>query len=224
MPHHFTHYDVLGVKPDADEEDIRAAFRRLTRENHPDRFAGLEREQAEERFQTITEAFNVLSRPESRAKYDMDMALRRPQASASTAAMDRKEIARRLMGKGAEQLRAGAVADAVTPLKAAVDHDEESAKAQYLYGYALVRLKGRERDGLRHLEQAMQLEPNDASFKAEAALACLNVGLATRAARLAQEALALDPTNSKAARALAACAETDESKSGGLLDRLRRKG
>lgn len=224
MPHQITHYDVLGVKPDAGEDEIRTAFRRLTRENHPDRFAGEQRARAEERFQTITEAFNVLSRPASREKYDMDLAMRRPNAAASTAAMDRKEISRRLLAKGVEQVRAGKVTDGVTSLKAAVDHDDDSAKAHYHYGFALMRLKGHEREGLRHLERAIQLAPNNAAFKAEAALACLAVGLSTRAARLAQEALDLDPTNDKASKALAEIADNDDSRSGGLLDRLRRKG
>ena len=80
MPHQITFYDTLGVEPDATDDEIRSAFRKLTREQHPDRFVGNDRQKAEERFQTITEAFNVLSRPESREKYDVDMSMRKPGA------------------------------------------------------------------------------------------------------------------------------------------------
>ena len=65
-----TLYDTLGVERDASDKDIRKAFRRLALKHHPDRFAGDERGVAEEHFQGITEAFNVLSHPESREKYD----------------------------------------------------------------------------------------------------------------------------------------------------------
>ena len=70
----FSLYDILGVERDATEAHIRKAFRKLTFEHHPDRFSGDARAKAEARFQEITEAFNVLSRPESREKYDADLA------------------------------------------------------------------------------------------------------------------------------------------------------
>ncbi len=60
----FSLYDILGVERDATEAQIRSAFRKLTFKHHPDRFSGDERQQAEEHFQEITEAFNVLSRPD----------------------------------------------------------------------------------------------------------------------------------------------------------------
>ena len=62
MAHRITLYDTLGVKSDASEQDIRAAFRRLTRDHHPDRFSGPKRQAAEQRFQAITDAriFNIL--------------------------------------------------------------------------------------------------------------------------------------------------------------------
>lgn len=58
------YYDVLGVKRDATQEEIKKAFRRLARKHHPD--AG----GSEERFKEINEAYEVLSDPEKRAQYD----------------------------------------------------------------------------------------------------------------------------------------------------------
>ncbi len=62
------YYEVLGVKRDADEKEIKAAFRRLAREFHPD-VAGNKAE-AERRFKEINEAYEVLRDPEKRRKYD----------------------------------------------------------------------------------------------------------------------------------------------------------
>ena len=77
----FSLYDILGVGPDSTEVQIRAAFRKLTFKHHPDRFSGDEREKAEQHFQEITEAFNVLSRPDSREKYDDELAQGQPGGS-----------------------------------------------------------------------------------------------------------------------------------------------
>jgi curved DNA-binding protein len=60
-------YQVLGVSRDASQEDIRKAYRRLAREHHPD---VSKHPEAESRFKDISEAYDVLSDPESRAAYD----------------------------------------------------------------------------------------------------------------------------------------------------------
>jgi curved DNA-binding protein len=62
------YYDILGVSRDADEQEIKRAFRRMARKHHPDVNPG-DRE-AEERFKEINEAYEVLSDPEKRQKYD----------------------------------------------------------------------------------------------------------------------------------------------------------
>ena len=61
------YYDILGVKPDASEAEIKAAYRKLARKYHPDKNkdAG-----AEEKFKGINEANEVLRDKEKRAAYD----------------------------------------------------------------------------------------------------------------------------------------------------------
>jgi curved DNA-binding protein len=61
------YYETLGVPRDASEEDIRRAYRKLARENHPDvnKDPG-----AEDRFKEISEAYEVLRDPEKRERYD----------------------------------------------------------------------------------------------------------------------------------------------------------
>ncbi len=61
-------YDVLGVPRQADEGDIKRAFRRLARELHPD--VNRHDPEAEEKFKEAAEAYEVLSDHERRATYD----------------------------------------------------------------------------------------------------------------------------------------------------------
>lgn len=61
-------YDVLGVKRDASEKEVRAAFRRLARQYHPDVNPG--DAAGEARFKEINSAYEVLSDPDKRRKYD----------------------------------------------------------------------------------------------------------------------------------------------------------
>jgi molecular chaperone DnaJ len=61
------YYELLGVPRDADEQQIKKAFRRLARELHPDVSSAAD---AEERFREVTEAYEVLSNAETRQLYD----------------------------------------------------------------------------------------------------------------------------------------------------------
>ena len=203
MAHRITLYDTLGVESDASEQDIRAAFRRLSLKNHPDRFRGGDREAAEERFQAITEAFNVLSRPESRENYDTELSMKPGGAAGGEGKLDAKEIARRLAAKGAEAYRGGSLQEGIEHLQLAIDHDDNADRAHYFMGFVLCQVPGRERDALRHLERAVALDPHNATYKGQAAVAAMGVGMNSRAERLAQDALALDPTNKKALAVLA---------------------
>ncbi|HUF38260.1 MAG TPA: J domain-containing protein [Anaerolineales bacterium] len=62
------YYKSLGVNRSASKEDIRTAFRNLARQHHPDANEGDQK--AEEKFKEINEAYQVLSDPDKRKKYD----------------------------------------------------------------------------------------------------------------------------------------------------------
>jgi len=62
------YYKILGVERNADDKEIKRAYRKLAVQHHPDKNPGDAR--AEERFKEINEAYEVLGDPTKRAKYD----------------------------------------------------------------------------------------------------------------------------------------------------------
>ncbi|HEY9855846.1 MAG TPA: DnaJ domain-containing protein, partial [Stenomitos sp.] len=67
------YYEVLGVSPEADDAEIRKAYKKLAVKLHPDRFVdkpSAEREDAQHKFAKVSEAYNVLKDTEKRNEYD----------------------------------------------------------------------------------------------------------------------------------------------------------
>src|SRR5215208_1082372 len=62
------YYELLGVQRGADEAAIKAAYRRLAKECHPDRHNGCPDQEA--RFKAVSEAYDCLKDPQKRAAYD----------------------------------------------------------------------------------------------------------------------------------------------------------
>lgn len=73
MPQALDHYEVLGVDRHATPAEIKAAYRRMTLECHPDR--NPDDPMAEERFKEVSQAYEVLGDPDKRQVYDIGSSL-----------------------------------------------------------------------------------------------------------------------------------------------------
>src|SRR5215472_11746336 len=62
------YYEVLGVQRNATSQELKSAYRKVALQHHPDRNPG--NKEAEERFKEASEAYEVLSDPDKRARYD----------------------------------------------------------------------------------------------------------------------------------------------------------
>jgi DnaJ family protein C protein 3 len=66
------YYKVLGVPRDADELQIKSAYRKMVKIHHPDKAhkMGISKEEAEKKMASVNEAYEVLSDPELKARFD----------------------------------------------------------------------------------------------------------------------------------------------------------
>jgi molecular chaperone DnaJ len=62
------YYEVLGVSKGASDDEIKKAFRKMSKKYHPD--LNPNNKEAEEKFKEVNEAYQVLSDPEKKSKYD----------------------------------------------------------------------------------------------------------------------------------------------------------
>src|SRR3954462_1492558 len=112
------YYEVLGVDRSASEPEIRDRFRKLARAQHPDRYAGSDKAEAERKFQTLTEAVNVLTNPARRKQHDAEVG-----AGASKATTDLTQVAKVYVAKGMKAFQDGDLRGAYENLDMAVKHN-----------------------------------------------------------------------------------------------------
>ncbi|HVO51159.1 MAG TPA: DnaJ domain-containing protein [Thermoanaerobaculia bacterium] len=178
------YYDVLGVARDASESEIRTKFRILARENHPDRFTEPEKKRgAEERFQLLTEAMNVLTSESRRKVHDTELEKNRPISQ------DPAAQARVFLAKGVKSYREGNFPDAITQFELAVHHFDRDAKAFHYLALASMKVVGQVRKGVDAIEAAIKLDANNALFHRDAGKLYIMAGLNSKAERHLEEAL-----------------------------------
>ena len=170
-----TLYDLLGVRDDANHEELKRAYRRSAMKSHPDRNVGREAS-AHAQFQEIKEAYAILSDPVQRRIYD------EVYAEEMARLAEAREEAARLKAEEEARLQAARDAEYASHVAAAMRFAEQGHNRDVVFGVLLGRdcesqLAGRIADGAvaLHLsrqastssnEQAEDLTPREAG-KAE---------------------------------------------------------
>jgi len=182
------YYDVLGVAREASESEIRNRFRVLARENHPDRFTEPEKKRvAEDKFQLLTEALNVLTSGPRRKAHDAELEKNRPVSQ------DPAGQARVFLAKGVKSYREGNFPDAIQQFELAVNHFDKDAKAWHYLALACMKVVGQTRKGVDAIEAAIKLDPNNALMRRDAGKLYIMAGLSSKAERHLEEALTWMP-------------------------------
>jgi DnaJ-class molecular chaperone len=184
------YYEVLGVERSASEQEIRDQFRKMARENHPDRHKGPDKAEAERKFQTLTEAVNVLTNPARRKQHDAELSVGINKGTA-----DLTQVAKVYMSKGVKAFKEGDIRAAYENFDMAVKHNPNDAKAFHYLAQAANRIPAYTRQAVQAIERAIQLEPVNPVYLKDAGLICKRAGLVAKAERYLNEALKWDPTN-----------------------------
>lgn len=193
------YYEVLGVDRGATENEIRERFRKLAREQHPDRYRGADKADAERRFQLLTEAMNVLTNAQRRKNHDGEL-----QSAVGTRGMsDPKELAKIYFANGMKAYKSGDIAAAIESFDMAVKHNADDPKAHHLLALSSARVPSMLRQAVQAVEIAVQKEPYNPLFLKDAGILCRRVGLFSKAERYLEEALKWDQGNAEIASALA---------------------
>ncbi|HEY3269723.1 MAG TPA: DnaJ domain-containing protein [Geothrix sp.] len=197
-------FDVLEISPDASPEDIKAAYHRLAKQWHPDRYTGDAKVVAEGKFRELAEAFSTLKDPGKRLALVQQM----PRTASTTAPTREKE-----KEKEAEATQERTPEDWAAMAKEAFD-DGRVEQAQALIHYA-IRLDGNkpkyhamlatflEHGGgnlhavVKALEAAIRLAPQDVESHIRLAAHFETLGMAARAQRHLQTAREIAPNHPK---------------------------
>ena len=192
------YYEILGVERSASEQEIRDRFRKLARENHPDRYKGVDKAEAERKFQTLTEAVNILTNATRRKSHDSEIA-----SGASRGPNDFVQVAKAYLAKGVKALKDGDARTAYENFDMAVKHNPQDAKGFHYLALTARRAPSLMRQAVQAIETAVKLEPVNGTYLKDAGIICKQAGLNSKAERYLDQALKWDPESLELQTALA---------------------
>lgn len=184
------YYDLLQVNKNASQDEISSAFRALIKLHHPDRYSDPEEKaEAEELFQKITAAFNVLKDPDKRSAYDQSL----DSDKETVQQTDTKEQAKQFFKNGLHQLNNVTNSKMAEEFfKKAVYLDKDNAKYLFYLATVIGDDPRKRRKAVEYLEKAVALDPFSADYRARIGTIYLKGGMKTRAVKYFQKALKMD--------------------------------
>jgi len=187
-------FEILEVSPGASPEEIRAAYHRMARKWHPDRFTGEEKEEAEIRFREASEAFNALkdgSRRNSGWVRPSPPSESTPAQVAQPISQDRS--AAEWFQEAQECMKAGDRERALGLIQVALRKDQARAEYHQLYGELLMQLGHNPRQAVKTFETVLRLKPNNTEAMRRLSELLTKLGMPQRAAALQQKANEISP-------------------------------
>ena len=175
------YYKILRVAKTASTGEIKKAYLQLARDNHPDRFKDpAERDEAGQRFQLITEAFNQLRDEKNRKEYDRDL----------TKVTKPPEEEARLYCKNGELREQAQEYDCALKLYyEAMRLQPDNVDYILAAGRLLAKDKAKQRQAVEIFNQAMQKDPTSPEPHLELGALYSRTGMLVRAKRVYENAL-----------------------------------
>jgi curved DNA-binding protein CbpA len=206
-------FELLEIGSDASPDEIKAAYHRLAKQWHPDRFTGPEKAVAEEKFRSLAEAFSILKDPVKRQSYQPNpVRSGAPSAAAPTKESSTKSYQDRTADdwfkQAKEVFETGATDQALGLTQYAIRMDGNRAE-YHVFLADLQEQSGDTRNAIRSLEMAQKLDPKKVEVLFRLADHYSGQGLQVRAQRLIQSAQELAPDHKRFRQAKRA-AERDQ--------------
>ncbi len=202
-------YEILELQSGATSEEVRAAYHRLAKQWHPDRFpSGPEKEEAEARFRRLSEAFNMLKDVARKSepvpvRVDPPPPADRP-VETPTASPDPKGKGPEDWFRDAVHAREGGDSDRALALtQYALRLDAGKADFHLLLADLLEERGGDRRPIVKALETVLQLDPKHVDAMVRLSQHYRELGMQARAEGILKRAKTLSPDH-KALRALKA--------------------
>ena len=145
-------YEVLGVKPNASQDEIKSAYRKLIKQYHPDKFIDNPlKNLAEEKMIEINEAYEALTKNSGNNNYNTNSSSN--SSNSSNSSYEFQEIRR--------SIQSGNYAFAEIKLNSI---NNRTAEWHYLYGAVLLN-KGWFDSALEHMNTAVSMDPNNLEYR-----------------------------------------------------------
>lgn len=225
--HEVTYYELLEIAPNASIEEVKAAYFKFARKLHPDHRAGLKLQDEDgvldDLYLATKAAYEVLSSDAERRRYDFSLEqkqMRKPQtavepeprANADPApkkpekparTFDAKQMACLHYGNGKKYYQEDRYHEAIAELQDAVRLDASNPQYHRLLGHALAKNPKWRHRAEEHLLKVLETEHFDTGTMIALGELYEQGGMDTRARKMYEEALGLDPGNRRALEKLA---------------------
>jgi curved DNA-binding protein CbpA len=201
---HGTFYDLLEIPRNASDEEIKTAYYGLAKRFHPDHFQAVAPKDLHEKLVTLfghlSEAYQTLADPTKRSEYDQRPSPSRTEAARS--AGPEKNIAEESFNLGKRLVEQDNYEKSLPYLREAVRLKPDAKKYRSLLARALSKIPQHRKDAEEQFLQLIEMDShNPAHFVGLGAL-YKEVNLLTRARKMFEQALELDPQNAQALKEL----------------------